>query len=351
MKSVSRFEAHLLRLLRFFLHQGSVQQALPLLEAPLERPKCLTRTAVDLVKDALAKGIVVLLCRRGAWRVERHLRAEQIVEGRLWQRTPPQNLGLTFSVNTLDFLVWITAKKQAEEKQSWKASDKVTVGDLLFLFFAYEQLRSEELGTNLLQQEPLRTHGLVWLAYPDELARQGIEAQPDFAPWLDGVGACMLEALQPALAERWVRMEVDKGNVYDWKQMRDIGQAQDRALDRFLKSVETANRPDLARFLLMTAARVVTPGATPQLWTRSLQQHGARLADRSDTYRGALAFPRVLSRLQQWERRARSVGFLDEGYQATQLWKADWERFEGDVLTERALSVIRQLDPMRQTEE
>ena len=58
----------------------------------------------------------------------------------------------------------------------------------------------------------------------------------------------------------------------------------------------------------------------------------------------------MLPRLQQWERRARSVGFFDEGYHASQLWKADWERFEGDVLTERAQAVIRQLDPMRQTE-
>ena len=55
-------------------------------------------------------------------------------------------------------------------------------------------------------------------------------------------------------------------------------------------------------------------------------------------------------RLQEWERRARSVGYWDEGYAASQLWKADWERFQGDEVTERAQNIIRQLDPMRQTE-
>ena len=36
MKSVSRFEANLLRLLHFFLHQAPIQQALQLLDAKLE---------------------------------------------------------------------------------------------------------------------------------------------------------------------------------------------------------------------------------------------------------------------------------------------------------------------------
>ena len=61
MKSVSRFEANLLRLLYYFLQQAPVQQALPLLEAKTDRPRCLSRNAVELVKDALGKGCVRLL--------------------------------------------------------------------------------------------------------------------------------------------------------------------------------------------------------------------------------------------------------------------------------------------------
>ena len=68
MKSVSRFEANLLRLLHYFLQQAPVQQALPLLEAKLDRPRCLSRAAVELVQDALAKGIMLLLVRLGGWR-------------------------------------------------------------------------------------------------------------------------------------------------------------------------------------------------------------------------------------------------------------------------------------------
>src|SRR5437763_1738442 len=68
MKSVSRFEANLLRLLYYFLQQAPVQQALPLLEAKIDQPRCLSRNAVELVEDALAKGCVLLLARLGGWR-------------------------------------------------------------------------------------------------------------------------------------------------------------------------------------------------------------------------------------------------------------------------------------------
>src|SRR5437868_5323801 len=96
-RSVSRFEHNLLWLLRWFLRQAPAQQALPLLDAKLDRPKCLRRPAVELVKDALGKGCVLLLTKLGGWRRERHLRGEEVREGRLWQRTPPQQLGLTFT--------------------------------------------------------------------------------------------------------------------------------------------------------------------------------------------------------------------------------------------------------------
>src|SRR3712207_2905243 len=97
MKSVSRFEANLLHLLHYFLQQAPIQEALPLLEAKIDRPRCLSRDAVELVKDALGKGCVLLLVRLGGWRRERFLRGERPAEGRLWERTKPAGLGLSFS--------------------------------------------------------------------------------------------------------------------------------------------------------------------------------------------------------------------------------------------------------------
>jgi hypothetical protein len=112
--------------------------------------------------------------------------------------------------------------------------------------------------------------------------------------------------------------------------------------------VEQAGRLDLARFLLRAAAELLGPYANAGMWAGALRTEGLRLTDRAAAYAGALAFLRQLDRLRAWERRARTVGYFDEGYQASQLWKADWEFYQGDQLHERAQGIIRQLDPMRQ---
>jgi hypothetical protein len=365
MQTVNRFEANLLRLLYYFLGQEPAEVALPLVEERPVRPPCLSRTAVRLAKDALAKGCTFLLAgarrqdrapggpeaRCGGWRVERHLRGDRVAEGRLWERTPPAELGLTFSRHTLAFLMWITAA-QPGDKDGWGPPEsELTPGDLAFLYFAHEALResADSLGApELRRRPPFVRHGLCWLAYPEDFTNAPADAAPDFTPWTVGVGACMLEALQPQLAERWTHVEASKARIADWRRMRELGRSQERVLTAFLDAVEAAGRLDLARFLLRAAAQLLGPYAEAGLWVGGLQSAGPRLADRADTYQAALAFVRQTARLQAWERRARTVGYFDEGYAAAQLWKADWEQYGGDALTERARAVIQQLDPMRQ---
>src|SRR6476620_7070891 len=120
MQTVSRFEANLLRLLYFFLRREPIERALPLVENRCQAPTCLSRGAVRLVQDALSKGCTFLLAQHDGWRKERHLRGERVVEGRLWQRTPPGELGLPFSGHSLEFLVWITAARPGDKEPRWQ---------------------------------------------------------------------------------------------------------------------------------------------------------------------------------------------------------------------------------------
>ena len=57
----------------------------------------------------------MLLARAGGWRRERQLRSGQRVEGRLWERTPPGELGLTFSRQSLELLMWFTAENPTDK--------------------------------------------------------------------------------------------------------------------------------------------------------------------------------------------------------------------------------------------
>ncbi len=355
MQTVSRFEANLLRLLYYFLHREPPERALPLLEQRLRPPPCLGRGAVDLVRDALAKGCTFLLAQRGGWRRERHLRGERIAEGRLWERTPPAELGLSFSEHTLEFLVWITAAHPGDKEPAWRPpAEELTIGDLLLLFFAHEGLRTttDSLGAAALRaRQPFAGHGLCWLAYPEDFTVTPEGFTPDFVPWTIGLGACILEALQPMLADRWVAVEGSKERLADPRTMRALGRSQERVLGAFLDAIEQAGRLDLARFLLAAAATLLGPHAHAGMWSGRLHLAGLRVADRVDTYQAAAAFLRCLDRLQTWEQRARGVGYFDEGYQASQLWKSDWERFGGDALQTRAQGIVRQMDPMRQAKD
>jgi hypothetical protein len=51
--------------------------------------------------------------------------------------------------------------------------------------------------------------------------------------------------------------------------------------------------------------------------------------------------------LEQWQQQALSVGYFDEGYQASQLWKADWEAANGNVVAARARAVVEMVEPLR----
>ena len=355
MNVVSRFEANLLRLLNVFLRRAPAEQARPLATAGAKAPPCLSRTAVALVRDALAKGTVHLLARGGGWRRERFLRGERPAEGRLWERTAPAELGLTFTGEALAFLIWVTAADaKAPGATPWEpGAGGLAVGDLVLLYFAYAALREAGLHGDLAlpSRAAFFRHGLCRLAFPEDFGGAGAGESPDFVPWTVGVGAGVLEALQPELAARWLHVEGDKENVADFAVMRAVGRSQECVLGAFLKAADAADRHDLARFLLEAAAGLLTPGATPGNWVGALATvAGQRLADRAETHRAATAFLRQLDRLKAWEGRARATGYLDEGYHAGQLWLADWERFDGDALHARAGAIVRHLDPLKPSE-
>jgi hypothetical protein len=352
MQNVSRFEANLLRLLYYFLRREPAERALPLVEARVAAPPCLSKGAVGLVKDALAKGCTFLLAQRGGWRKERHLRGEKVVSGRLWERTKPEDLGLTFSRHSLAFLIWITSARPGDKDPSWAPDhDKLTPADLLLLFYAHEGLREtiDNLGAPVMRKRaPYREHALCWLAYPEDYTGIAAEVQPRWGPWTNGLGSCMLEAMQPELAVRWLQVESEKERISDPKVMRERGQSQERVLTTFLDAIEKVGRRDLARFLLRCGAHLLGRYAHPGMWTGSLQMGGTRLADRAATYQAATACLRQFERLNGWARWARSVGYFDEGYDAAKLWLSDWEQYDGDTLTTRAQAIIRALDPMKQ---
>jgi hypothetical protein len=349
---VSRFEYNLLRLLRFALGHMPAEQAAPLVLARLApAPGCLSRACVRLAEDTLAKGVVLHLVRAGGWRRERFLRAGKPTDGRVWDRVPLTDRALEFSRHPLAFLRWLTAEKPTDTKEPWDVSPtELTPADEVFFALAYDNLRAmPDVAGLLAGKTAFRRNCLCWLQSPGDFGTTDEPTPPAFGPWVTGQRAVVLECLQPALAERWTRSERAKGQINDWRTMRTQGHAEQAVLAGFLAVAETAGRPDLARFVLKAAEAILrSPDLGPEFWTGGLRENRPqRLADRLATERVALALPRQLDVLQRWDRKARSVGFFDEDYAASQLWKADWEAARGDELAARAKAVLDKLEPLR----
>jgi hypothetical protein len=347
---VSKFEFHLLNVLRFFLGHFPSDRGVQLVRAAVTRPDCLSPAAVDLVKDSLSKACVLFLVRAGGWRNDPYLRAGKPVRGRAWDRTPLDERVLEFSAHVGEFLLWATAEKVHDTKVPWDApAGELTPADELFFWLAFDACRADpELVAVLRTKAAFRTNPLCWVSFPGDIAEADELAPPDFAAACTGLRAVILECLQPHLIGRWTRSERAKGQIGDWKRMRQLGRAEFAALRAFLEAAGRANRTDLARFVLKTNAALFQTDLTPVFWTGGLQGSGPpRLADRLDTQRAALAVPRQMEVLAGWQQQALAVGYFDEEYQASQLWKADWEAANGDAVAARARQAVEMLEPLR----
>jgi hypothetical protein len=347
-RAVSRFEANLLEILQFFLLRQSAERVTRRILEPCEQPRCLSRTAVELAQDTLGKGCTALLARTGGWCKERYLRNGRVVDGRLWERTDPQDLGLTFSRHTLDFLIWVTAQPLENKGiRWWTATGKeLTTGDQLLLYYAYGGLRDPNIARDLGTKSLFAGNALCRLAYPEDFTQAPVDVTFSFEPWTTGTGSCIVEALQPELAKRWLAVERSKANVISWRQMQARGRSQRQVLETFFDTLEAAGRRDLARFVLMVLAEVLPEDATVERWLGGVKDRGPTIAERTRTGREALTLLQQVGRLRHWALEARGVAFFEENYVASQLYKSDWEHGQGETLHARAAAILRQVEPL-----
>jgi hypothetical protein len=348
--AVSRFEYNLLRLARGLLDSGPPEALGTLVYAETAAPPCLSRECVRLLQDTLAKGVVGRLVRAGGWRRERFLRTDGPATGRAWERTQLPERALAFGGHSVRFLMWLTAHKPVGPKaDGWDAPlHELTAADEVFLGLAFDALKPLLDVTPVLANRPVfRANRLAWLLGPAEFVGTVAVQPPPFDGWASGLPACVLECLQPLLASRWAAAERGKTQVGDWHRLRRQGEAEAATLANFLGECERAGRPDLARFLLPVVRDSLAGDPAPDRWAGGLQGVGPpRLADRLATRRAALAVPAQVATLQKWNRQAQAVGYFDDGYEGSQVWKADWEAAGGDALAVKAAAVLASVEPL-----
>ncbi len=350
-REVTRFEFDMLRILRALLGVIPIDQVQSLILNQRTPPTCLNPNAIALVKDTLSKGLILHLVRAGGWRDESFLHNDTPTNGRVWNRVPLAERTLTFSRKPLDFLLWLTAEHPTQTKVEWhRASIDSTAGDDLFFHIAYDALRDDsELFDSFRSKSPFMNNPFSWLMNASDFATTNDPAPPSFAPLMTGTRAMMLECLQTPLTKRWLRSEAAKSEIADWNIMRRHGIAETAILTQFLKAAETANRLDLAIFPLRVLSKLFA-GRTlePSFWIGGLTAEAPmRLAERIAIQRSALSLVQQADTFARWHQQARAVGYFDEGYAASQLWKEAYESLDGEATIAKARQTLAALDPLR----
>ena len=350
-REVTRFEFDMLRILRALFGVIPIDQVKSLIQNQRTPPTCLNPNASALVKDTLAKGLILHLVRAGGWRDESFLHNDRPTSGRVWNRVPLAERTLTFSRKPLDFLLWLTAEHPTQTKVEWhRASTESTAGDDLFFYVAYDALRDEpELFDALRSKSPFLNNPFSWLMNASDFATVDDPAPPSFAPLLSGKRAMMLECLQTPLTKRWLRSESVKSEIADWNLMRRRGIAETAILTQFLKAAEAANRHDLAIFPLKVLSKLFAGRSLePSFWIGGLMAEAPmRLAERISIQRSALSLVQQADTFARWHQQARAVGYFDEGYAASQLWKEAYESLDGEATIAKARQTLAALDPLR----
>jgi len=323
MNSVSPSEHALLTLARAIVGSGQYASVEELLRARRTVPPRLSPSALHVLRDTLAKGVVLALVRRGGWRRQRHLHEGQGVEGRLWQRhTAPT---LHFSPVCVRTLQWLTAQPLGHpDCKPLEAEEPLTPADELFLYLCCHLVADTPCGASAGAQPLFRRSALCRLGFPELLGAPppGFNASA-FTPLLTDKGL-FLEALQADLAWRWRRIEESKRRIIEPADMVALGLAQEAVLSAFLDALEAARRRDLAGFLLEAGRTLVGRPAT--YWVEFLSPR-ASLRVRAEAAQAAGAWLRMLARLARWDAEHRTVRFFDDDYDAAQLLLSQWNAF------------------------
>jgi hypothetical protein len=346
MHQVTRFESTLLKILHAMVGRAPAAQVLKLLVRRWARPRCLSRQCVDLVKDALSKGCTWWLAT-GGWRSETFLRGDAAAEGRLWQRTPPADLGLEFSAYALDFLIWLT-EADVSGDAVWQPyeEDSLATGDRLLLALSLDAVADTEIGMHWAASPPFANDGLCALLHPELMAHAATRFSPTFEPWLTPAGQTILEAAQHRLARSWHALETAKATMISRDRMTALGRAQRQTLHAFFAAIDRAGRRDLARWVLIALEDAVADSPDVSRWIGALDVKGLRVAQRTEIYRSAVAFLAAAAQLSHWQQQAVGTGYFDEGYAASQIWKSDWERYNGQAAIATAQRVARDAEPL-----
>jgi hypothetical protein len=202
-----------------------------------------------------------------------------------------------------------------------------SLGCELLLVAALEAVVDTPAERQLTSQAAVRQSLLCRLAFPVTLALAGTsELDPAFEPTAEQDFA--IDALQPSLARWWRAAERLKARLLMPADLLRAGLAQARVLDGLLTWAHRTDRRERCTFLLEAMAPLVQGKASAADFVAAFDER-ISLRERHAARKAAAAALHGVARLRQWDEEARTVRFIDDGYDAAQARVRAYEMLFG----------------------
>lgn len=326
--SISRQESWVLEAAHVALGLHRPYESEPMLATSSAPAEKLGPTAQRVLKDTLAKGVVLSLARFGGW--------QHRAQGRLWER-PLE--ALHFTQATVALLQWMVRNALGSGVAMQLAVPPKSPGDVLVLALALRHLADVQLAGTLAQQPGVRAEAVCWLVAPEVLALHGPAPKLDFTT---PAATLALGGWSGLLASRWAAMETHARTITQAATLASLGDGQRAVLRALMQGCAPIERHGELTFVLEAAAPYLGPDARAEQWGERLSPDES-LRDRHAARVASGAMLEAVVALRAWDQLHRSTRFIDDGYDLAQQLVRDWERF-GHARFEKAAQILGELE-------
>ena len=233
----------------------------PVPEMPRSVPTTLSRHCIEAIKQAITIGSAELLVRRATgWRRQRFsnsadqgARSSETIRGRIWERHP--QFHLRFSDRAIQTLTDVASGSLLRNPGELEELAK-NPGDAWLDFLLYRRYRKTNLGVALRKYRAIQSNGLIQLAYVADFTHAP-ESEIEVNSWVSLSLSAITESFQDRLAQRWLKLELEKRRTDSATRLRERARRQDAILTSWLATCEASQRRDLARFVLILGGHMV----------------------------------------------------------------------------------------------
>jgi hypothetical protein len=360
-------EADLLAVARALVENNAYAAIEPTLTAGVRIDK-VGPTAMALLEDTLAKGVVRVLGCLGGARPRRRVGAASSRPARVFEaRAVPS---LAFGPYAFLLVRWMTACRLGDMDEPPFDARPATTGDEILAYLAMRLVHGKRLEPYVAAQPGVQASALAWLGFPRSLAENapagaGAEISPPSFTRLLATpdGRVVVECLEIDLRARWARSATwTRRTPIDPAAALRIASAERATALAFLDAIDRSGAReawDLATFFVEAGSRVLRRRATvvgegphntstiaelvAHATPAMIQEGPLRVRAAARGSCGALFH--ALGRMASKREQLALLRFFEDGYEDGQATLATWDALGKDGFG-RAADVVRALSSL-----